>query len=95
VSDSSIALDFGFAEDKLPTAVLFHRGVPEEYPEDLNPDGLTTFTQWVKEELSGDDIPVLELNQVCSCRLLHQALVLAEVLFHGLLGSVFCKDHSP
>jgi hypothetical protein len=59
-----LALEYGVEGSELPSVVLFQRGIPEEYPEDLNAEGFTSFTQWIKEELSGDDIPVLDLNQV-------------------------------
>ena len=64
ISDEISAIEYGLEVEELPTAVLFQRGIPEEYPEDLNPEGFTSFTKWIKEEMSGDDIPVLELSQV-------------------------------
>ena len=64
VADETLALEYGVSRTELPTVVLFQRGIPEEYPEDLNAEGFTSLTQWIKGELSGDDIPVLELNQV-------------------------------
>jgi hypothetical protein len=67
ISDDISAIEYGLEVDELPKVVLFQRGIPEEYPEDLNPEGFTSFTQWIKEEMSGDDIPVLELSQVPTC----------------------------
>jgi hypothetical protein len=64
VADETLALEYGVSRTELPVVVLFERGIPEEYPEDLNAEGFTSLTQWIKAELSGDDIPVLELNQV-------------------------------
>ena len=64
ISDPETALEYGLELEELPTAVMFQRGIPEEFPEDLNPEGFTTLTQWIKEELSGDDTPVLDLHQV-------------------------------
>ena len=91
ISDEISAIEYGLEVDELPKVVLFQRGIPEEYPEDLNPEGFTSFTQWIKEEMAGDDIPVLELSQVLTVyrNSLHSSYYFHSISFFKAINDVY------